>query len=89
MTFLVETPHTKEECLEVLDKQLALGPDVLKKTFYGCAKGEDHTGYAIVDVKNEAEARKIVPDILVNKARIIEVGQFTPEMIRSFHSKAA
>jgi hypothetical protein len=89
MTFLVETPHTKEECLKVLDEELALGPDVLKKTFYGCAKGNDHTGYAIVDVKNEAEARKIVPGFLVSKASIIEVGQFTPEMIRSFHSQAA
>ena len=89
MTFLVETPHTKEECLAVLDGQLALGPDVLKKTFYGCAKGDDHTGYAIVDVKDEAEARKIVPGILAKKARIIEVGQFTPEMIKKFHPLAA
>jgi hypothetical protein len=88
MTYLVESPHTKEECLEALDKQLALGPDVLKKTFYGCAKG-DHTGYAIVDAKDKDEALKIVPSFLVNKARIVEVGQFTPEMIRSFHSKAA
>ncbi len=89
MTYLVETPHTKEECLRVLDEELAIGPDVLKKTFYGCAKGNDHTGYAIVDAKNEAEAKKIVPSFLLGKARIIEVGQFTPEMIRSFHIKVA
>ncbi len=89
MTYLVETPHTKEECLQVLDEQLALGADVLKKTFYGCAKGNDHTGYAIVDARDEKEARKIVPDLLQSRARIIEVGQFTPDMIRSFHAKAA
>ncbi|MDA8101219.1 MAG: hypothetical protein M0042_16490 [Nitrospiraceae bacterium] len=88
MTYLVESPHTPEECLKALDGQLAIGPDMLKKTFYGCMKG-DHTGYAIVDAKDESDARKIVPKFLVNKARVIEVGQFTPEMIRSFHTKAA
>ncbi len=88
MSYLVETPHTKEECLRALDEQLAIGPDVLKKTFYGCMKG-DHTGYAIVDARDEAEARKSVPGFLLGKARIIEVGQFTPEMIRSFHTKVA
>ncbi len=87
MTYLVETPHTKEECLKALDEELAIGPDVLKKTFWGCMKG-DHTGYAIIDAKDETEARKIVTGFLLNKARIVEVGQFTPEMIRSFHSKA-
>jgi hypothetical protein len=35
------------------------------------------------------EARKLVPIFLINKARIMEVGLFTPEVIRSFHSKAA
>ena len=88
MKYVVETPHTKDECLKALDEQLSIGPDVLKQTFYGCMKG-DHTGYAIVDAKDEADARKIVPTFLLKKARIVEVGQFTPEMIRSFHSKVA
>ncbi len=88
MTYLVVSPHTKEECLRALDEELAKGPDMLKKVYFGCNAG-DHTGYAIVDVKSEAEARKLVPDFLINKARIVQLGQFTPEMIRSFHEKAA
>ncbi len=88
MMYLIETPHTKEECLRALDEELAKGPDILKKFYYGCSTG-DHTGYAIVDVKNNAEARNLVPNFLINKARIVEVGQFTPDMIRSFHTKAA
>jgi hypothetical protein len=88
MTYLVQTPHTKEECLKALDEQLATGPDILKKVYYGCKTG-DHTGYAIVEVKDEGEARKFVPSFLQNKARIVEVGIITPEMIRSLHTKAA
>jgi hypothetical protein len=88
MTYFIQTPHTKEECLKALDEQLAKGPETLKKFYYGCGAG-DHTGYAIVDAKDEAEARKLVPSFLVNKARVVEIGIFTPEMIRSFHTKVA
>ncbi len=88
MKYMIETPHTKEECLRALDEELAKGPDILKKFNYGCKAG-DHTGYAIVDVKNEMEARNLVPGFLLNKARIVEVDIFTPEVIKSLHSKAA
>lgn len=88
LRYIVESPHTKEECLRALDEQLAKGPDILKKFNYGCKAG-DHTGYAIVDVKNDMEARSLVPGFLLNKARIVEVDIFTPEVIRSLHTKAA
>ena len=88
MKYLIATPHTKEECLRALDEQLEKGPDVLKKFSYGCKAG-DHTGYAIVDVKDLREARGLVPGFLLDKARIVEVGIFTPEVIKSLHSKAA
>ncbi len=88
MKYMIETPHTKEECLKALDEQLAKGPEILKKFYYGCKAG-DHTGYALVDVRNEMEARNFVPGFLINKARIVEVDIFTPEVIRSLHTKAA
>jgi hypothetical protein len=88
MKYVIETPHTPQECLRALDEQLAKGPDVLKKFNYGCKAG-DHTGYAIVDVMNEGEARGLVPNFLINKARIVAVDIFTPEVIRSLHTKAA
>jgi hypothetical protein len=88
MWYVIESPHTPEECLKALDEQLAKGPDILKKFYYGCKAG-DHTGYALVDVKNVTDARNLVPSFLLNKARIVEVGIFTPEMIRSLHAKAA
>jgi len=88
MWYMIETPHTAEECLRALDEQLAKGPEILKKFYYGCKAG-DHTGYAIVEAKNEMDARKLVPSFLINKARFVEVGLFTPEVIKSLHTKAA
>ena len=82
--YIIESPHTKEECLRALDEVLAEGPAVLNKFDWGCQAG-DHTGYAVVDAENETNVRKLIPTFLRNKTRIIKVGKFTPEQIRSFH----
>ncbi len=87
--YMVELPHTPEECLKALDEQLAKGKDVLDKIEYGCKTG-DHTGYALVDsISRNDVLAKYVPGFIQEKARIVEVGKFTPEMIKSFHAKAA
>lgn len=88
MKFLIETPHTEAECLRALDEQLNKGPEILEQFNYGCMAG-DHTGYALVDVKDDAEARRLVPAFLIDKARIEKVDVFTPDVIRSLHKKAA
>jgi len=86
--YLIETPHKAEDCLKALDEELAKGTDVLGKFDFGCMAG-DHTGYAIIDAKTREEALNIVPTFLQGNARIVEVGKFTPDMIRSFHKKVA
>lgn len=88
MSYLVEVPHNEAECLRALDEQLDKGSDILDKFYFGCESG-DHTGYAIVDANSEDEVRKLIPNFLLGKSMITEVGKFTPEMIRSFHTKAA
>jgi hypothetical protein len=88
MTYLIEVPHNEAECLRALDEQLEKGSDILDKFYYGCQVG-DHTGYAIVDANNEEEVRRLIPDFLFDKSLINEVSKFTPEMIRSYHKKAA
>jgi hypothetical protein len=88
MTYLIKIPHTKEECLRALDEELAKGTDVLNKVYFGCMAG-DHTGYAIVDVNSESDARRLVPNFLLSKSSITEIGTFTPDMIRSLHKKVA
>ncbi|MBI5886749.1 MAG: hypothetical protein HZB85_09260 [Deltaproteobacteria bacterium] len=85
--YLILSPHTKEDCLKALDEVLAKGASVLNKFEWGCMAG-DHTGYAIVDAENEVKARDIIPASLRAKARVVQLGKFTPEQIRSFHKAA-
>ncbi len=84
MKYLLETPHTKEECLRELDEVLAEGKDVLNEFYWGCGAG-DHTGYAIVEGKNESDVRKLIPNFIRGKSKVVELAKFTPEQIRSFH----
>ena len=84
--FLIESSHTKEECLKALDETLAKGPEVLDRFEYGCMSG-DHRGWATVEASTETQAREYVPGFLRSKARVVPVGRFTPEQIRSYHQK--
>ena len=86
--YMIRSPHTKEECLRALDEELVKGKGILEKFDFGCKEG-DHTAYAIVDVNSRNDALNLVPTFLQNKASIVEVGKITPEMIKSFHTKAA
>lgn len=87
MKYLIQSPHTKQECLRELDEISAKGQKTLGQFFWGCGQG-DHTGYAIVDVRSAGEARALVPEFIREKARIIELVQFTPEQIKSLHKAA-
>jgi hypothetical protein len=84
MTYLIESSHSREECLQTLDDVLARGPGFLSKFDWGCMAG-DHTGWAVIEAPNDTAARSMVPAVVRGKARVIEVTKFTPEQIRSFH----
>jgi hypothetical protein len=84
VTYFIESPHSKEECLQALDDVLARGPEFLARFDWGCMSG-DHTGWAVVEAGSEAAARSIVPVLVRGKARVTEVSKFTPDQIRSFH----
>lgn len=82
--FLVESPHTKEECLEALDELKDENPKLLDKMEFGCMSGE-HTGWATVEAGSESEVRQMIPKVVREKAHIVEVNKITPEQIESFH----
>lgn len=86
--YFVESKHTPEECLRALDEILAKGPDALSRVEWGCMAG-DHTGYSIVEARNETEALKEIPSFLRPKTRTVKLNRFTPEQIKSFHQKSA
>ncbi len=53
--YVVESPHTPEECTKALDELAEKGEDTLKQFAFGCKSGE-HTGWAYVDADNKKEA---------------------------------
>jgi hypothetical protein len=85
--FLIQSPHTQEECLQALDAFLAQGPDSLARYDFACAAGDhsNHTSYATVEAANESAARALLPQLVSSRAQVIEVGKVTPEQIRSYH----
>ncbi len=82
--YLIESPHTDEECLQALDDIAAQQNELLGNCYFACQMG-DHRGWAVVDKGSEAEAANLLPESLRSKARVYMVDQFTPEQIRSFH----
>lgn len=84
--YVIETSHTPDECLKALDEMLAKNPEILDKFVWGCAQGV-HTGWAYIDAKNKEDATALLPKSAQTKAKITEVGKFTPEQIKSFHKK--
>jgi len=86
--YLIASKHEPADCIRALDEELAKGPGILDKFVYGCKEG-DHTGYAIVDVKNLSDALAMVPGFLQESACITKVDKFTAAEIKSFHDKAA
>ena len=83
--YLVESHHTKEECLRELD-EFATKPEILSQFSWACGSG-DHTGYGVIEAKSASEARDVVPDFVRSKAEVKEVANMTPETIRSLHMK--
>jgi hypothetical protein len=82
--YLIESPHTKEECLSALDETLAKGSSALEAWTWGCKAGE-HCGFAILEADSEASARNQVPRTVRAKARVHAVDTITPREIEQFH----
>ena len=80
--YLIESPHTKENCTHVLKQVEAMG--YLTHFEWGCASGL-HTGFAIIEAESEAQARMVVPTSGRKEARIVKLNRFSPEMLKSSH----
>jgi hypothetical protein len=85
--FLIQSAHTRDDCLQALDEVLAQGPHALDRYDFGCAVGDhsNHVSCTLLDADNEVAARNTLSGLLSASAVITEVGKFTPEQIRSFH----
>ena len=84
--FLIETPHTPQECHLLVGQVYAMG--YLYHFDWGCPDGV-HTGWAIIEAEDEEQARLAVPSIVRNKARIVRLTKFTgdPSLNLNFHQE--
>lgn len=83
--FIVVAHHTQEECLKTLDEVSSKSTNLLARFDWGCMAG-DHTGYAIIEAKDEAAVKAMLPPGMQN-AQIVKLTKFTQEQIKSFHEK--
>ena len=80
--YLIETPHTGKECVKLIEEIQAQG--YLHHFDWGCEAGV-HCGWAIIETKNENQARLVVPPILRDKARVIKLSKYFDEDVKSLH----
>lgn len=82
--FLVVSNHKGEDCIKALQETLAIG--YLTHFDWGC-KDDVHTGWAILEAENKAQAIMSVPTFLRADATVILLTQFEPERVRRMHPK--
>jgi hypothetical protein len=86
--FFIQATHTPQECLQGLDEIVAQGPQALAGYDFGCAVGDhsNHVCQTTIEALDESAARMTIPSLIRDRAKIVEVGKFTPEQVRSFHA---
>jgi hypothetical protein len=81
---LIETPHNGPECLALIKQLNAQG---YLWNFDGECKAGIHTGSAIVEAENEAQARMAVPPLVRRRARIIKLNKFDATTIELYEQQ--
>ena len=83
--YLIETPHTGEECLDLIKVLNAQG--YLWNFDWGCKVGI-HSGWAIIEAENDAQARLLVPPLVRTQARIVKLNKFDGRNIEDCEKQA-
>ncbi len=71
--YLIETPHSAQDCKLLVDQIYAMG--YLYHFDWGCKAGV-HSGWAIIEAEDEAQARLVVPSIVRRHARVVKLNKF-------------
>jgi len=80
--YLIETPHTDENCQRLINEIQALG--FLHNFEWGCDSGV-HCGWAIIEAESEAQARLAVPPLVRSQARVVKLNKYEISEIKSLH----
>jgi len=81
--FLIETPHREQDCLNLV--QLLHTQGYLRHFDRGCPSGV-HTGWAILEADNDAEAGLVVSPLVRGQARVVKVSKLDPELLAQVHT---
>jgi hypothetical protein len=84
--YLIETPHTGENCLALVDAIQAQG--YLHNFDWGCKAGV-HNGWAIIEAENETQTRLAIPPLVRKQARVIRLNKFSAVELAQLHEEAA
>ncbi|MGH9195882.1 MAG: hypothetical protein ACRD1T_09095 [Acidimicrobiia bacterium] len=84
--FLVESPHTAEEC-SAAGPMFAKHPrakEILDNTVWRCGYGE-HVSYTFADFDSEREAKEVVPEPLRSKLVVKPVDVYSYDEMMKAH----
>ncbi len=82
--FIIESPHTGEECLEAHDQVAAIAQELFSQYYWSCPS--PHAGWVLAEADDEREAHDMVPRAFRNGVRIIRAEKMTLEKLRAAHS---
>ena len=82
--FLVISNHSAEDCVRALKEVLTIG--YLTHFDWGCKDGV-HTGWAVIEAENKAEAMMSVPTFLRGQAQIVQLTKFQADKVEAMHMK--
>jgi hypothetical protein len=82
--YFVQLKHTPEQCVATLSDVKAKGDAFLSKFEWGCMSG-DHTAYAFLEGKSEADVKMLLPKDEQATAKIQKVDKFTADQIEKIH----
>jgi len=83
--YLIESPHTGEECLEIVKQVIAAG--YATHFEWGCTAGT-HKGWVILEAETEAQALLVVPAIVRSKAKVYRLNHFSELDVVPLHKPA-
>jgi hypothetical protein len=81
--FLVISHHTGEDCVRALKETLAIG--YLTHFDWGC-KDSVHTGWAILEAEDRAQAMLSVPTFLRSSAQVVGLTKFAADKVEKMHT---
>jgi len=81
--YLIESPHTDEECLEIVKQVIASG--YTTHFDWGCRAGS-HKGWVIIEAESETQALLVVPSLVRAKATVVRLNKFSEEDVSPSHT---